>query len=97
MGINLSDYKDIWVYAEQRDGKLMNVALELLGEGARLAKDISDDTKLCALLVGDKIEHLAKECFEHGADVVYLIEDPHRRSEERRVGKECRSRWSPYH
>ena len=21
----------------------------------------------------------------------------HRRSEERRVGKECRSRWSPYH
>lgn len=76
MGINLSDYKDIWVYAEQRDGKLMNVALELLGEGARLAKDISDETKLCALLVGDKIEHLAKECFEHGADVVYLIEDP---------------------
>ena len=25
------------------------------------------------------------------------IEDPHNRSEERRVGKECRSRWSPYH
>src|SRR3712207_4629722 len=23
--------------------------------------------------------------------------DGHRRSEERRVGKECRSRWSPYH
>ena len=22
---------------------------------------------------------------------------PHSRSEERRVGKECRSRWSPYH
>ena len=22
---------------------------------------------------------------------------PSRRSEERRVGKECRSRWSPYH
>ena len=25
------------------------------------------------------------------------IESPERRSEERRVGKECRSRWSPYH
>src|SRR2546427_5906679 len=24
-------------------------------------------------------------------------EPNHRRSEERRVGKECRSRWSPYH
>src|SRR6266436_8418180 len=23
--------------------------------------------------------------------------DPDKRSEERRVGKECRSRWSPYH
>ena len=23
--------------------------------------------------------------------------EQHRRSEERRVGKECRSRWSPYH
>ena len=23
--------------------------------------------------------------------------EPHLRSEERRVGKECRSRWSPYH
>ena len=25
------------------------------------------------------------------------MEDPEFRSEERRVGKECRSRWSPYH
>ena len=25
------------------------------------------------------------------------IIDPNGRSEERRVGKECRSRWSPYH
>ena len=31
--------------------------------------------------------------FDQGAHVTYL--DP--RSEERRVGKECRSRWSPYH
>ena len=29
-----------------------------------------------------------------GATVQYLLET---RSEERRVGKECRSRWSPYH
>ena len=33
-------------------------------------------------------------------DIEYLKEKgifDHRRSEERRVGKECRSRWSPYH
>ena len=27
----------------------------------------------------------------------FLFEMPTGRSEERRVGKECRSRWSPYH
>ena len=27
----------------------------------------------------------------------HAVERPRRRSEERRVGKECRSRWSPYH
>ena len=31
------------------------------------------------------------------ASVDYYIEDLKARSEERRVGKECRSRWSPYH
>ena len=31
-------------------------------------------------------------------EVAYVMEDmAHSRSEERRVGKECRSRWSPYH
>ncbi len=74
--INFDEYKNVWVFVEQRDGKLMNVALELLGEGRRLAKDIAEDTKVCAVLVGDKVEHLAKECFAYGADSVYLIEDP---------------------
>ena len=30
-------------------------------------------------------------------DYNFLIIIPQLRSEERRVGKECRSRWSPYH
>ena len=76
MSTNFADYKNIWVYAEQRDGKLMNVALELIGEGHKLSRDISADTKVCALIVGDGIGHLAQECFEYGADEVYLIEDP---------------------
>lgn len=74
--VDLSAYKHIWVYAEQRNGKLMNVALELIGEGYRLAREIGADTKVCAVLVGDKIDHLAKECFEFGADTVYMMEDP---------------------
>lgn len=74
--VDLSAYKNVWVYAEQRKGKIMNVALELIGEGRRLSREISDDTKVCALIVGNNVENLAKECYEYGADSVYLIEDP---------------------
>ncbi len=73
--VDLADYKDLWVFAEQRNGKMLNVALELIGEGHRLAREISEDTKVCALLVGNGIEHLVKECYSYGADKVYLIQD----------------------
>ena len=74
--VDLSAYKHIWVFAEQRNGKLMNVALELIGEGHRLAREISDDTKVYAVLIGDGIKNLADECYAYGADGVILIEDP---------------------
>lgn len=73
--VNLNDYKNIWVFAEQRQGKLMNVALELIGEGYRLSRKISDDTKVYALIVGNNVDHLAEECIEYGADGVYFIQD----------------------
>ncbi|MBN7772759.1 electron transfer flavoprotein subunit alpha/FixB family protein [Clostridium aminobutyricum] len=74
--IEFSDYKNVWVYAEQRAGKLMNVALELVGEGYRLSREISDTTKVCAVLIGNKVDHLVDELYAYGADQVYLIEDP---------------------
>lgn len=74
--IDLSSYKNIWVYAEQRQGKLMNVSLELIGEGNRLSREIGEETKVYALLIGNNVKHLAKECYEYGADGVYLIENP---------------------
>ncbi len=73
---NFADYKNIWVYAEQRNGKLMNVALELIGEACRLAGEIGEGTEVCTLLVGNDIEDLAQECFDYGADKAYMIEDP---------------------
>ena len=39
-----------------------------------------------------KMDHV---CAEYDND--YRSKENFRRSEERRVGKECRSRWSPYH
>ncbi|MDR2610455.1 MAG: electron transfer flavoprotein subunit alpha [Clostridiales Family XIII bacterium] len=72
--VDLGAYKNVWVFAEQRRGVMMNVALELVGEGRRLAREIGDGAKVYAVLVGDKVEELAQECFEFGADGVYLIE-----------------------
>lgn len=74
--INFADYKNVWVYTEQRGGKLMNVALELVGEGHRLSREISPDSKVCAVLIGSKVDHLIDELYAYGADVVYSADDP---------------------
>jgi len=71
--IDLSAYKDVWVFAEQREGKLMPVVIELLGEGKKLANDIG--CKLCAVLCGHEVDDLAKELITFGADKVYLADD----------------------
>ena len=72
---DFAEYKNVWVFAEQRQGKLMNVALELIGEGYKLSREISADTKVCAVLAGHNVEHLAEELYAYGADCVYLLED----------------------
>lgn len=71
----MENYKDIWVYAEQRCGELMNVALELLGEGYRLSRERGDGCRVCAVVLGKDIAGLADELFAYGADVVYVAED----------------------
>ena len=44
--MNLNDYKGILVYAEQREGVLQNVGLELLGKATELAHDINKQLAL---------------------------------------------------
>jgi Electron transfer flavoprotein, alpha subunit len=72
---DFSEYKNVWVFAEQRRGKLMNVAYELVGRGKGLAEEIGGDTKICAVLIGNKVDHLVDELYEYGADVVYVLQD----------------------
>jgi electron transfer flavoprotein alpha subunit len=71
--IQLNDYKDVLVFAEQREGKAAPVSFELLGVGRRLADELG--TKLLAVILGaDEAE--AKELIQWGADRVYLCSDP---------------------
>lgn len=71
---DLSAYKGVWVFAEQREKKIMPVVIELLGEGKKLAKEVG--CELCAVLCGSEVEELADELFEYGADKVYVADAP---------------------
>lgn len=70
---DINQYKNIWVYAEQRQGELTPVVIELLGEGKKLA-DVKG-IKLNAILLGHNVDHLAKELISYGAETVYLADD----------------------
>lgn len=64
----------IWVFAEQRHGRLAPVALELLGEGRRLAARLN--LPVAAVLFGHQVENLAAELIAAGADKVYVVDHP---------------------
>lgn len=68
------NWKGVWVFAEQRDGELMSVAFELLGEGRKLAD--ARNTELCAVLLGDNCAENAQILIKYGAEKVYVADDP---------------------
>ncbi|MEQ8197238.1 MAG: electron transfer flavoprotein subunit alpha, partial [Clostridiaceae bacterium] len=70
---NIADYKGVWVFAEQREGELQKVSLELLGEGRKIADKLG--VELTALLIGKDVAALAEELGTHGADRVLVAED----------------------
>jgi electron transfer flavoprotein alpha subunit len=64
--------KGVWIFAEQRDGRISGVALELLGAGRRLADKLG--AELAAVLFG-ATESDANELIRWGADRVYHCTD----------------------
>ncbi|ADG71631.1 electron transfer flavoprotein subunit alpha/FixB family protein [Brachyspira murdochii] len=73
--MNLSDYKGILVFAEQRDGVLQNVGLELIGEAKKLAAQLK--TPVTVALMGHNIQNLAQTLIEYGADIVVVMDNEH--------------------
>ena len=72
--IKIEDAKGVWVFCEQREGKLMPTVLELLSEGRKLADEL--DCELCGILLGDSVAALTDEIGGYGADRVLLCESP---------------------
>jgi len=71
---DLSSYKDVWVFCEQKRGRIQTISFELLGEGKKLAKKLG--IKLCAVILGSGIESKTAELALRGADKIYLVDSP---------------------
>ena len=65
---------EVWVFAEQEEGKLADIVFELLGKARELADRLG--VKVGAALLGEGVEPLAAKLVAGGADVVHLVEDP---------------------
>ena len=72
--MQIEAYKGAWVFAEQRGGKLLDVGLELLGEGRKMADKLGQE--LAAVLLGHNVASLADELAAYGADKVYVADNP---------------------
>jgi len=70
----IENYKNVWVFCEQRQGKMMPTTYELLSEGRRLADELG--CELCGLLLGDNVDDLAKDLGQYGTDKVYVYNSP---------------------
>ena len=67
-------FKNVWVFCEQRQGKMMPTTFELISEGRKLADELG--VELCGILLGDNVDGIAKELGGYGADKVYVYNSP---------------------
>ena len=66
--------RNVYVFAEQRDGNIQKVAYELVGKARELADTL--DEKVYAVLAGEGMKDKAGSLIGAGADGVVLVEDP---------------------
>ena len=65
--------KNVCVFAEVDQGKVAEVSLELLHKARDLAGQLGG--RVGAFLLGDRVQPLAQDLFEHGCDEVYIAQD----------------------
>jgi len=70
----LAQYRGVLIFVEQTEGEPAKVSWELLGVGKNLAASLG--VELCAMVIGEQVEHLCTEAFAHGASKVYLLDAP---------------------
>ena len=72
--MNLEEFKGVFVFAQQVDNELGNIAFELLGEARKLAAPLN--TQVTAVLIGHNVGPLTDQLAAYGADRVIVVDDP---------------------
>ena len=67
-------YRDVYVFCEQRDGMIQNIAFELIGKARELADALGQN--VVAVLPGYQIADKAQSLIAHGADRVLVADKP---------------------
>lgn len=65
--------KNIFVYCEIEDGHVVEVSLELLTKGRKLANELN--CKLEAVVIGSNLQNIEKQIFPFGVDVLHIADD----------------------
>lgn len=71
---DLSQYKGVWVFGEQRGGHVAPVVFELIGIGRDLAN--ARNSELAVVILGSNISDAANELAEYPVDKVYVYDAP---------------------
>ncbi len=74
---NIERYRDIWVFAERMDGRIADVAFELLTKARELKAQRGDGCRVCAVLLGCGLSaDDERQLADYGADVIYEVDAP---------------------
>jgi electron transfer flavoprotein alpha subunit len=71
---DFSDHQGVWVFAEQKKGRVQSVSFELIGKARELADKLG--TTVGAVLLGHNLDMAAQELVCAGADTVYVVDAP---------------------
>jgi len=72
--VDLSDYRGVLVFGEQRESKIEPVVYELIGKGRELADKLGEE--LSCVILGYNMREQAEDLISYGVDKVYLYDHP---------------------
>jgi electron transfer flavoprotein alpha subunit len=72
LGIDITEYKNVAVFVEQRESIINGVSYEMLGEGRKLADQLGE--KLYVIFPGYNMQKQAEELINYGADKVFYVD-----------------------